>query len=40
MARPAVNVISKWESVATRFYPWQKADICKQALEGLQADAD
>jgi hypothetical protein len=31
---------NKWESVATRFYRWQKADICKQVLEGLQADAD
>ena len=30
----------KWESVATRFYRSQKADICKQALEGVQADAD
>jgi hypothetical protein len=30
----------KWESAATRFYRWQKADIWKQVLEGLQADAD
>jgi len=29
-----------WESVATRFYRWQKADIWKQILERLQADAD
>jgi hypothetical protein len=31
---------SKWESVVTRFYRWQKADICKQVLESLQADAE
>ena len=30
----------KWESIATRFYRWQKADIWKQVLEHLQADAD
>jgi transposase len=29
-----------WESVVTRFYRWQKADIWKQILERLQADAD
>ena len=30
----------KWQSVATRFYRWQKADIWQQVLERLQADAD
>ncbi|KAB8330225.1 transposase [Scytonema tolypothrichoides VB-61278] len=30
----------KWESVATRFYRWQKAGIWNQILEHLQADAD
>jgi transposase len=30
----------KWESVATRFYRWQKAGIWKQILERLQAIAD
>jgi Transposase and inactivated derivatives len=30
----------KWESVATRFYRWQKANIWQQVLERLQADAD
>jgi transposase len=30
----------KWESVATRFYRWQKAGIWQQVLEKLQADAD
>lgn len=30
----------KWESVATRFYRWQKAGICQQILERLQAIAD
>ncbi|CBN56714.1 MULTISPECIES: hypothetical protein [Kamptonema] len=30
----------QWESIATRFYRWQKADIWKQVLEHLQADAD
>ncbi len=27
----------KWESVATRFYRWQKAGIWQQVLEDLQA---
>ncbi|AUB35242.1 Transposase [Nostoc flagelliforme CCNUN1] len=27
----------KWESIATRFYRWQKAGIWKQILEHLQA---
>jgi transposase len=30
----------KWESVATRFYRWQKAEIWNQVLESLQAEAD
>jgi len=30
----------KWQSVATRFYRWQKAGIWQQVLENLQADAD
>jgi transposase len=30
----------KWQSVATRFYRWQKAAIWKQILEHLQAIAD
>jgi len=30
----------KWESIATRFYRWQKADIWQPVLERLQADAD
>jgi transposase len=30
----------KWESVATRFYRWQKAKIWNQVLESLQAEAD
>ena len=30
----------KWESVATRFYRWQKAGIWNRILENLQADAD
>jgi transposase len=30
----------KWESVATRFYRWQKAKIWNQVLERLQAEAD
>jgi transposase len=30
----------KWESVATRFYRWQKAEIWHQVLESLQAEAD
>lgn len=29
----------KWESVATRFYRWQKAGIWQQILENLQAIA-
>ena len=29
-----------WESVATRFYRWQKNDIWNQILESLQAIAD
>ena len=28
-----------WESVATRFYRWQKADIWQQVKERLQVDA-
>jgi transposase len=30
----------KWQSVATRFYRWQKANIWQQVLKRLQADAD
>ena len=30
----------KWESVATRFYRWQKAEIWNQVEDRLQADAD
>ena len=30
----------KWQSVATRFYRWQKAEIWNRVLENLQADAD
>jgi transposase len=30
----------KLQSVATRFYRWQKAGIWQQVLENLQADAD
>ena len=29
-----------WQSVATRFYRWQKANIWQQVLEHLQASAD
>ncbi|MBW4670847.1 MAG: IS5 family transposase [Cyanomargarita calcarea GSE-NOS-MK-12-04C] len=29
----------KWESIATRFYRWQKALVWKQILERLQAIA-
>jgi transposase len=29
-----------WQSIATRFYRWQKANIWQQVLECLQADAD
>ena len=30
----------RWESIATRFYRWQKAGIWNQILEHLQAIAD
>ena len=30
----------KWQSVATRFYRWQKAQIWPPILETLQAEAD
>jgi transposase len=30
----------KWQSIATRFYRWQKAGIWNQTLADLQAIAD